>query len=492
MDTFMKSIIKSLTLFLAFFFLFGGFSSHAEELTPVFALSTGGDGANMKDNSYNTSCTFQTGATISITSKENTPISGLYIIWDSPVAEWTLHTDAEEILCGQNGFLHEYISLNSSTSVVIHISQDNARISDIRVFGEGALPEDVQIWNPPCEKADILLVPAHADDEILFFGGIIPTYAVVLDTQIQVAYMAEFWSSAKIREHEKLDGLWEAGLRNYPVCGNFKDVYSDSLETAMGQYNFDDMAAYVTEQIRRFKPLVIVTHDENGEYGHGFHMLTSKAVTAAVEAAADKTQYTDSASLYGIWDTPKTYLHLYKENPIRLDLRSPIESMGGRTALEIAADAYKKHVSQQWCWFYVSDEYEYSCAEFGLYRTSVGNDLSKNNLLENLKTYKVQQQEEEERIAAEQKRIEEERLEQERLERERLEKLEQEEQLRQEQARQEQQKLEQEEQLRQEKSEQEEQLYSLIMFLLIVMGILLTILILAGTIMIIKRKKRQY
>ncbi len=489
----LKQLIKNITLFLALFFLFGGFSSHAEELTPVFTLSTGGDGTYMKDGDYNTSYTFQAGDTISVTSKENTPISGLYIIWDSLVPEWTLHTDAEDILCGQHGFLHEYISLNSpAADTVINILHDNVRISDIRVFGEGTLTEDVQIWNPPCERADILLVPAHADDEILFFGGIIPTYGVEQEAQIQVAYMSEFWSSAKIREHEKLDGLWEAGLRNYPVCGNFKDVYSDTLEKAQEQYNFDDMTAYITEQIRRFKPQVIVTHDEKGEYGHGFHMLTSKAVTTAVEAASNETQYTDSASLYGIWDTPKTYLHLYKENMIRLDLRSPIESMGGRTALEIAADAYKKHVSQQWCWFYVSDDYEYSCAEFGLYRTLVGTDSLGNDLLENLKTYKVQQQEEE-RLEAEQRKLEEERLERERKEQEEQLRLEQEKREQEEQLRLEQEKLEQEEQLRleQEKQEQEEQLYSFIMILLIIMGILLTILIIAGTGMILKRKNRK-
>ena len=481
-----KTIINSI-LFLTAFLLFGGISSKAEELSPEFTLSTGGNGAYMKDKSHSTSYTFNEGATITIRATDNTPFTGIYIIWDSPTSEWTLHTNNEDIICGQNGFLHEYISLDSpTTDAIINIPKNNTRISDIRIFSEGLLPEDVQIWNPPCERADILLVPAHADDEILFLGGIIPTYSVVQEAQIQVAYMAEFWTTSKIREHEKLDGLWEAGLHNYPVCGNFKDVYSETIETAQEQYNFDDMVSYITEQIRRFQPQVIVTHDQNGEYGHGFHMLTSKAVTTAVEAAPDANKYKGSASLYGIWDTPKTYLHLYEENKIRLDLRQPIASMGNRTALEIAADAYKKHVSQQWCWFYVSDDYQYSCAEFGLYRTTVGNDTMENDLMEHLKTYKIQQQEEEERIAAEleqaameQQRLEQEKAEQERLEQERLE----------------QQRLEQEKQkqLLQEAKllhEQEEQLYSLIMFLLIILGVLLTILIVVGTGMIMKRRKQ--
>lgn len=368
-------------------------SVSAEELSSRIELSGGGDSKGLQDSSYSTARTFGNGSTITIASKSGTPISGIYIIWDSPAKPWTLTTDSGEISCGQHGFLHEYIPLDTPTdSAVIHILEDNMCISDIRIFDEGELPGDVQIWNPPVEKADIMLVAAHADDEILFLGGIIPTYAVSREAELQVVYMSEFWSTTRIREHEKLDGLWAAGLKNYPVCGNFKDVYSKDIETAQKQYSLDDMVEYLVGEIRRCKPQVIVTHDKNGEYGHGFHMLTSKAVTTAVESAADTAAYEESCAAYGAWDTPKTYLHLYGENEIRLNLREPIDAMGGRTALEIAADAYKQHVSQQWCWFYVSDDYEYSCADFGLYRTTVGYD-TENDLLENLKAYRVQEEE---------------------------------------------------------------------------------------------------
>ena len=78
-----------------------------------------------------------------------------------------------------------------------------------------------------------------------------------------------------------------------------------------------------------------------------------------------------------------------------MDLRQPLDKFQGRTALEVASDAYKKHVSQQWCWFYVSDDYEYSCADFGMYRTTVGNDTG-NDMMENVVSY-----EEQDRIASE-------------------------------------------------------------------------------------------
>ena len=124
-------------------------------------------------------------------------------------------------------------------------------------------------------------------------------------------------------------------------------------------------------------------------------MLFSHAVAESVETSNDSSVFPESASNYGTWDVPKTYLHLYTENKITMNLRLPLSRMGNRTSIEVQTAAYKKHVSQQWCWFYVSDDYEYSCADFGLYRTTVGNDTG-NDMLENITTY-----EEQERLAKE-------------------------------------------------------------------------------------------
>ena len=69
--------------------------------------------------------------------------------------------------------------------------------------------------------------------------------------------------------------------------------------------------------------------------------------------------------------------------------RRALSRFGGKTVLEVAADGYLQHVSQQWCWFYVSDDYQYSCAKFGLYRSTVGADTG-NDILENVVTYEEQ------------------------------------------------------------------------------------------------------
>ena len=277
----------------------------------------------------------------------------------------------------------------------MNIQSDGMNICKLYAFGEGDVPSWVQQWNPPCDTADILLISTHADDEQLFFGGIIPYYAGELGLKVQVAYYTNYWNGANVREHEKLDGLWTVGVRNISVNGDFDDIYATSLETAKEVYSYDDTVGFMTELIRRFKPLVVVGQDLNGEYGHGGHMITAAAICDAVQISADPDSYPDSAVKYGTYDVPKTYLHLYPENRIELDCRRTLSNFGGKTVLEVAQEGYLQHASQQWCWFYVSDDYEYSCARFGLYRTTVGYDTTA-DILENVVTY-----EEQGRIAAE-------------------------------------------------------------------------------------------
>lgn len=367
--------------------------SKATEITPDITLSNGGRVSSMTDGSYNTRTSFSSGDTIVITSSE--AMYSLYIKWDLVPSQWTLTYNDKTVNCGTDGFLHEYIEIpEGTTSMTITFASKEA-ICDLHTYSSGTAPAQVQTWKKPCDKADILVFATHADDEILFLGGVLATYGGGQDLAVQVAYMCEFTSTAKIREHEKLDGLWVSGIKNYPVCGDFPDLYSTTLEAAKKQYNYEDLKSFITGTIRRFKPLVVVTQDFNGEYGHGGHMILSNAVADSVDTSKDSSVYPETSSQYGTWDVPKTYIHLYDQNKITMNLRVPLANMGNRTAIEIASEAYKQHVSQQWCWFYVSDDYEYSCADFGLYRTLVGNDTG-NDMLENITTY-----EEQERLARE-------------------------------------------------------------------------------------------
>lgn len=365
--------------------------------------SDGYDASCLSDDDYYTTDYYRTGTVLTVTSE--TPMEYLYIMWDSEPGEWTLTVNGSDTTCGKNNFLHELVKLPEATKEAkITIKEDRTYIADI--YGiSGSIPSWVQDWKTSYDKADVLVISAHSDDEILFMGGLIATYVNGGDYRVQVAYLCDLSLTERYRQHEQLNGLWAIGIRHYPQLGEFvDDLIEDDMDATyelLGGY--DKVLEYMTRTIRRFKPQVIVTHDFDGEYGHPEHRAVAETVADALEITGDSSKYSESANKYGTWDVPKAYFHLYDVNQIELNLRIPLDDFGGRTAVEAAADAYKEHNSQQWMWFYVSDGYDddgnvdYSderiaqinSSLFGLYRTTVGADTG-NDIMEHITSYDVQ------------------------------------------------------------------------------------------------------
>lgn len=397
-----KIILFAVLMFGTVLYNFTGVKAD-EEVAPVttdISISTGGQVENLKDNQYSTKVNVSSGTEITVTSEET--MDSIYVVWDTIPGNWTMDIDGTTYTYGKNNFLHEYIKLPKKTNQFkILISGTDSVICDINGFSEGTLPAWVQDWSNPCDKADIIVFSAHADDEQLFFGGLIAHYAGEVKANVQVVYLVQYWTGPyanPLRNHEALNGLWTIGVKNYPIVGEFEDYYSrergtdksPALALSETQYDVEAVQKFIVEQLRRFKPQVAVGHDIiNGEYGHGAHMLFAKYLAKALEVSNDTNYDPDTARIYGLWDVPKTYLHLYNQNQIRLDLRVPLNAFGGRTALEMAQEGFNCHKTQLYIDVArVDDEYYLSCADFGLYRSTVGEDVNKNDILENITLYK--------------------------------------------------------------------------------------------------------
>lgn len=309
----------------------------------------------------------------------------LYIVWNEPPAEYTVTANGKKI-CVSDGFLHRLITFDEPSEKIEINAPEGGEICDIYLFEHTEnLPDYVQNWREPCVQADILVFSAHADDELLMFGGTLPYYAGELDLRVQTVYMTTHWEEQP-RPHEMLDGLWTAGVENYPVLGIIPDIpYQPifTLSEAAEFYDFEQISRWFTEQIRRFKPSVIVTHDLKGEYGHAAHKLAAKTASEAVELAGNPEIYPESAEKYGVWNVPKIYLHFYPENTLEMDWERPLESFGGITAREAAALCYDKHKSQHVWGYSVGYQEKWDCRQFGLYRSLVGND-TKADFMDNI------------------------------------------------------------------------------------------------------------
>ena len=455
-----------------------------------FSFLTDGDQEN-----YRTS-----GSSASITLKNSFGMAGLYLLFDLEYGSYTITdvTTGQVFTAGTNRMLHEYIDLQTAfgtcpTELKIAFDNGSVRLSELYVFTDGTLPDFVQTWQAPLDgKADLVLFATHGDDDQLFFAGLLPYYATRSECAVQVVYLTDHRNLTKARTHEMLNGLWAVGVRAYPVFGQFADFRIDDLKDTYDEYRYSygvsetQLQSFVVEQIRRFRPQVAVGHDLQGEYGHGMHMVYADLLVKALEITGDASQFPESAQKWGTWDIPKLYLHLYDENTITMNWDVPLDAFDGMTAFQVTQKyGYPCHKSQQYTWFTrwingssgeitkATQIDTYSPCKFGLYRSTVGPDAEKNDLLENIIPYATQERLEQERL--EQERLEQERLEQERLEQERLEqeRLEQErlEQERLEQERLEQERLEQE-RLEQEQLEQKKQQKQLTIAL-IFLGILL-------------------
>ncbi len=485
--------------------------------TPLDAATKITEGVTLSGTGYssfgfltdgNTASYVTSNGNTELTVESKTPFASLYLLFDLEYGTYTVtdNNTNQVLTAGEHSFLHDYVELeNTTTSVTLRFENGKVRLSELQIFTEGSTPEDVQNWNAPLDsKADIVLFASHGDDDQLFFAGLLPHYAAQPDCGVQVVYMTDHRNLTHARTHEMLNGLWSVGITAYPVFGSFADFRIDDLQGTYDHYknigtSQEDLQSFVVENIRRFKPQVAITHALNGEYGHGMHMAYADLLIKALELTNDPEKFPESAAQYGLWDIPKTYLHLYEENPIVLDYDQPLPGFDGLTAFQVTQKlGYPCHESQQYTWFTrwinwvgmaeggtpvtsATQIEKYSPCQFGLYRSTVGEDVNKNDFLENIVTYAEQERLEQERL--EQERLEQERLEQERLEQERLEqeRLEQErlEQERLEQERLEQERLEQE-RLEQAEAQRRKELTVAVILLLVLIAALICVLVVYG------------
>lgn len=399
MNRLIKAVLPLLAAFIVFAF-------------PAFAFA--------ESNQLNISKGTENGKTVISCETE---IKSLYIRFAKEPGEWTLENEAgKSFKGGANGFMHEYVdvaqALGSGASKLYMSFPNGVKPEKIYAFDDTDVPDWVQIWQPPCEKADFMLISTHADDEQLFFAGILPYYAQVRGYEVQVVYATDHYSQIS-RHHERLDGLWAVGIRHYPVSMGLVDAYSESYEGAIANLKAkgvseQDVIDLQTKMIKRFEPQVIATHDVNGEYGHGQHKMVNGTLQKACANAENDFPY-----------LKKIYFHLYDQNQVVLNfLDEPYAELGGLTPFQVTQVGFGFHESQHWTWFKrwllgnngeitkASQINTYSPMQYGMFYGNAAADTAKDDFFENVMSYE-EQRIEAERIAEEQ-RLEEERLEAER------------------------------------------------------------------------------
>ena len=203
-------------------------------------------------------------------------------------------------------------------------------------------------------RTDVLVVVAHPDDEIAWFGGLIPLH-VALGRRVTVLCMTPGGPPgseiAAVRAGELRASLRTCGLEDPPLWGGFEDCgwiegggFRD-LDWVWARWGGRDAVRDALIGVyARERPVTVFAHNpETGDYGHPNHMASGQACIDAFEACQR------DPDLVG---DPDCLRRLYVSSRVgapgagRVDWHRPLDRFDGRTAAEVAASALRCHRSQ--------------------------------------------------------------------------------------------------------------------------------------------------
>ena len=165
----------------------------------------------------------------------------------------------------------------------------------------------------PGEPLTLMAVHAHPDDECFGTGGVLIKYAsegvrTVLVTatkgeegEIHDPDLTEEEARprlAEIREEElrraaallKIGVVEYLGYRDSGMMGTPANEHPESFNKA----DLDEATGRLVRLIRKYRPQVLVTYNEDGGYGHPDHLQCHRVTVRAFDAAGDPAQYPDA------------------------------------------------------------------------------------------------------------------------------------------------------------------------------------------------------
>lgn len=366
----------------------------AQDITARCEITASGNTKQLShlfDGDYATEWTSSHRGYIEVTAPENEKLHGLYVSFGSFITNWCVEAQAADgswatVYETEDQFYNHYIPLTEGYAAVRLkcMSPDYnhvLHVTELHVLGEGKVPAWVQQWQTFTGKADLVLMVTDPGDEYLFFGGLIPHY-VAQDKEVMLCVIVNTASQYK---SQLLDGLWHCGMTNYPYIAYFKPSMKATARQQYETWSEVQFVRHVTRIVRIYEPDVMVTHAKDGEGIDGGHRVCADAAIRAVKSAMDsKYDQGYGYKLYGNWQLPKLYLHAPLDGEVTLDYNQPLDFFGGKTALEIAREAYAMQDYQKKLADALRTDDVFNGAAFTLHSTEVGDDTHMNDLFENI------------------------------------------------------------------------------------------------------------
>jgi N-acetyl-1-D-myo-inositol-2-amino-2-deoxy-alpha-D-glucopyranoside deacetylase len=204
----------------------------------------------------------------------------------------------------------------------------------------------------------MLLVHAHPDDESILTGAtmayyvaqgvqvtlltctlgeegevLVPEYAQLAAGQadqlggLRIGELASAMAALGVTDHRFLGGpghFRDSGMMGTPANEHPRAFWRAASDPAV----FDAAVAAAVELVREVRPQVMITYDENGDYGHPDHIMAHRVATAAADKAADPAYGTGEP-----WQVAKFYWTAVPKS----ELRRGFEAVQGQADLPFEA-----------------------------------------------------------------------------------------------------------------------------------------------------------
>ena len=357
----------------------------------IAASNSSKDLPNITDGKYTTQWKSSRRGYLEITAPKNEKIHGLYVSFGHFITNWCIEAQDESgswvsVYETTDQFYNQYIPLTAGYDCIRFkcLTPDNDHalyVTELHVLVEGDVPSWVQQWKNFESKADLVLMVTDPGDEYLFFGGLIPHYVA----QGKEVMLCVIVNTAAQYKSELLDGLWHCGMTNYPYIAYFRPNMQRTAKAQYETWSEVQFVRHVSRIVRIYEPNVLVTHSAGGEGIDGGHRVCADAAVRSVRLAMDdKYDQGYGYKIYGNYQLPKLYLHDPTAGEVTLDFNQPLDFYGGKTAFEIANEAYAMQSFQRKLAKELRTDGVFNGAAYTLRFTDVGEDIHKNDLFENI------------------------------------------------------------------------------------------------------------
>ncbi len=239
---------------------------------------------NMKyltDFTYTTTVTMTKGDWFTVSFKPEQKVGAVYWEWRSipkKALVECLNEAGEVVWSREYGNIIRFLSVfpeEDVRCVRMTVLEGTGKMAELFVYKKGGIAPKAIVWEDRYDKADIMLVETHGNDDVLVFSAVLPTYTD-RNKAVQVVDIA---CDTIGRQRKSSPGSYLNGLRHYKTFFQFTGLHTTNYNSFVEDWikkDSRDPVAMLVQEIRRCRPEVVVTHDiYNGDFNDGSHKLTA-------------------------------------------------------------------------------------------------------------------------------------------------------------------------------------------------------------------------